>query len=93
MDKQFITIGKQSHMQMIVRSSHRRCYVKKVFLKFLKFHWKAPEACNFIEKDTPTQVFSSKIYEIFKNTYFWRTSANDYIWIVLHSTATETWGN
>ena len=27
------------------------------------------KACNFI-KETPTQVFSCEIWEIFKNTYF-----------------------
>ena len=27
------------------------------------------QACNFT-KETPTQVFSCEIYEIFKNTYF-----------------------
>ena len=26
--------------------------------------------CNFIKKETPTRVFSCKICEIFKNTYF-----------------------
>ena len=28
------------------------------------------KAFNFIKKDTPTQVFSCKYCEIFKNTYF-----------------------
>ena len=27
------------------------------------------EACNFIKKDILAQVFSSKFYEIFKNTF------------------------
>ena len=29
----------------------------------------APEACNFIQKETSTQVFSCKFYQIFKNTF------------------------
>ena len=28
------------------------------------------KAFNFIKKETPTQVFSSEYYEIFKNTFF-----------------------
>ena len=32
-----------------------------------------PEACNFIKKETLAQVFSCKFYEIFKNTFFYRT--------------------
>ena len=33
-------------------------------------HDKSPDACNFIKRETPTQVFSCKYYEIFKVTYF-----------------------
>ena len=32
-----------------------------------------PEVCNFNKKETLTQVFSYEFYEIFKNTYFYRT--------------------
>ena len=28
------------------------------------------EACNFIQQDTQTQVFSREFYEIFKNIFF-----------------------
>ena len=28
------------------------------------------QTCNFIKKETPTQVLSCEIYDIFKNTYF-----------------------
>ena len=54
----------------------RRCSLKKVFLKSLQnskentcigVSW--PEACNFIEKETPTRVFSSEFCEIFKTTF------------------------
>ena len=31
------------------------------------------QALNFIKKETLTQVFSYEIYEIFKNTFFYRT--------------------
>ena len=26
--------------------------------------------CNFIKKETPAQLFSSELWEFFKNTYF-----------------------
>ena len=32
-----------------------------------------PEACNFLKKETPAQVFSYEFCEIFKNTFFYRT--------------------
>ena len=32
-----------------------------------------PEACNFIKKETLTQVFSCEFYEIYKNTFYYRT--------------------
>ena len=45
-----------------------------------------PEACNFIKKETLTQVFPFKFCEISKNTFFYRTplvvaSENDNITI------------
>ena len=55
--------------------------MKKVFLTFRKFDRKTPvlesllnkvaglEACNFI-REAPTQVFSCKICDFFKNTFF-----------------------
>ena len=33
-----------------------------------------PDSCNFIEKETPTQVFSCEFCEIFKNSISYRTS-------------------
>ena len=39
----------------------RSCFTKKV------------EACNFIEKETPVQVFSCGFYEISKNPFSYRT--------------------
>ena len=48
------------------------------FAKFSKKH--LPPACNFIQKETPTQVFSCELCEIFKNTFFaeylWTTTSN-----------------
>ena len=42
-----------------------RCFLKKVFLKMSQFHRKTPvlepQACNFIKKETPTQMFSWEI--------------------------------
>ena len=54
--------------------------LKKVFLKKSQnsqgntwiehLSYYSSEACSFIKKETPTQVFSSEICEIFKNTFF-----------------------
>ena len=61
------------------RSSHRRCSLRKYVLRnFAKFTGKhlcqglfisGPKACNFIKKDTLTQVFSCEFCKIFKNTF------------------------
>ena len=32
-----------------------------------------PQACNFIKKETPAQVFSCEFSEIYKNTFYYRT--------------------
>ena len=32
-----------------------------------------PEACNFIKKETMAQVFSCEFFEIYKNTFYYRT--------------------
>ena len=34
-----------------------------------------PQNSNFIKKKTPTQIFSSEIYKILKNTLFYRSPA------------------
>ena len=36
-------------------------------------HQRHAEAYNFIKKETLTQVFSCEFFEIFKNTFFYRT--------------------
>ena len=74
------------------RSSHQKCSVKKVFLKVLqnllentcarvtfliKFQAKA---CNCFKKETPAQVISYEILEIFKNAFLTehlRTNASE----------------
>ena len=56
----------------ILRSSHRKCSIKKLFLK---------TSCNLILKNIPTQVFFYEYCEIFKNTYFeehLRTAASEH---------------
>ena len=60
---------------IIYRSNHWRCSVKKGIPKnFAKFvgkclYWSL-FFCNFIKKETPTQVFSYEFSEIFKNIFF-----------------------
>ena len=49
-------------MLMNFGSSHRRCFIKKVFLKLSK------RLAALLK--TPAQVLSCKYYEIYKNIYF-----------------------
>ena len=63
----------------------RRCSVKKVFLEISQnsqentcarvsfFNKVAGKACNFIKKESLTQVFSCEFCEISKNNFFYRT--------------------
>ena len=52
-------------------SSHRRCFIKKVFLKnFVKFKGKHLCQILFIKKDALAQVFSCEYCEIFENNVF-----------------------
>ena len=49
--------------------------VLKNFAKFTGKHLlQRPEACNFIKKETLTQVFSCEFCEISKNTFLQNTS-------------------
>ena len=77
------------------RNSHERCSIKKgVLWNFTKHLWKHlrkhlrkhlcqslffNKACNFIKKETLTQVFSCEFCEISKNTFFtehlWTTAS------------------
>ena len=47
----------------LLRSSHRRCSIKKMILKI-------SQNSNFLKKGTLTQVFSCEFWEICKNK-FW----------------------
>ena len=46
-------------------SQENACVGESLFVKVVGL-----QACNFIKKKTPTQVFFCEYYEIFKNTYF-----------------------
>ena len=53
------------------RSSHQRCSGRKGVLEnFAKFAGKRLEACNFIKKETLTQVFSCECCKISENKFF-----------------------
>ena len=68
----------------ITRSSHRRCslrnfrnFLRNVLRHFTKFTGKHlchslffPESCNFIKKDTLTQLFFYEFCEISENIFF-----------------------
>ena len=58
-----------------LRSSHRRCSLKKVFLKIFQFHRKASVLKSLLTYNfgLQTQVFFCKFFKIFKNTFFFRT--------------------
>ena len=43
------------------------------------------KACNFLKKDTPTQVFFYEIYEIFKNNFIYRTPLLWWLLLVVNS--------
>ena len=59
------------------RSSHHRCSLKKLFLKFHNIYRKTPvmesllnKVAGLYQKQTAAMVFSCKYCEIFKNSYF-----------------------
>ena len=77
-----------SVVMYLYRTSHRRCFVKKVFLEIsqnsqenactrVSFLIKLPQTCNFIKKGTLPQVFSCEFCEISKNTFSYRTPLDD----------------
>ena len=45
----------------------------KQILEIVQDRYLNNQVCNFIKKETLAQVFSSEFYEIFKNTFFYRT--------------------
>ena len=54
------------------RSSHQRCFIKKLFLKISQYWQESPVLESLFNKlkETPTQVVFCEYCEIFKNTYF-----------------------
>ena len=50
-----------------IRKIHRKTPVPE------SLFWNKVAACNFIKKETLTQVFSCEFCQISKNTYFYRT--------------------
>ena len=80
------------------RSCHQRYYVRKgVVRNFPKFTGKHlcqslffnKVACNFIKKETLTQVFSCEFCEIFKSTSFYTTPPVAASWQVLKALVIE----
>ena len=71
------------HRKVNVEAVSVRCSIKKVFLKISQDSLENTrvgvsflirlQACNFIKKETATQVFSCKFCKIFKNIFFFRT--------------------
>ena len=70
------------------RSSRPEVFCKKStsknLAKFTGKHLCWPEACNFIKKETLSQVFSREFCEIFKNIFF-----KKHLW----TTASEHWSD
>ena len=56
----------KEHLFWSTRSSHQRCSVRKGVLE--------AEACNFMKKETLSQVFYCEFCEISKNTFLQKTS-------------------
>ena len=60
----FLMINNEINQRQF-RNSRLETFCKKLFLN-------KPEACDVIKKEPPTQAFSCKFSEIFKNTLFYR---------------------
>ena len=60
------------NLEILYRSSHRKCSIKKVFLKISHNSQEnnLARVCNFIKKEALGQVFSCEFCRIFKNTFF-----------------------
>ena len=72
--KVFNSFSKKLYVQMLNwRMFSVKGFLSSIFGTLLSIHVSyasldSPQACNFIKKDTPTQVFSCALCEIFKNT-------------------------
>ena len=72
-----------NQLGQITEAAVWKCSVKKVFQEISQnsqentcvrvFFNKVAGTCNFIKKETLTQVFSCEFCEIYKNTFFHRT--------------------
>ena len=81
----FLSFCQISCFSFVFQAVARKCFVKKAFLEILQNSQEntcarvsfliklQAEACNFIKKETLTQVFSSDFCEISKNTFSYRT--------------------
>ena len=67
------------------RSSHQRCSAKKVLLKISQVSQESFVLEFLFNNETPTQVFSCKICEIFKTAYFEEASTKDCFWSKGHN--------
>ena len=59
--------------ELRTKAATRGALYEKVLLEFHKIHRKTsgrPKTCNFIKKETLTQVFSSEFCENSENTFF-----------------------
>ena len=66
----------------LIRSSHQRCCIRKVFLEISQNLQKnRPQACNFVIKETLAQVFPVNFAK-FLRTPFYRTPLDDYFCMV-----------
>ena len=64
-------------VQMLIRSSHQRCSVRKDVLRnSAKFTGNHLSQSLFIKKETLAQVFSREFWEISKNTFF-----TEHLWV------------
>ena len=75
-------LASEATHQSLVRSSHRRCFVRKVFLEILENSQEntcarvsfliklQASACNFIKKETLAQLFCCESCKIYKDTFF-----------------------
>ena len=65
-------------MRRMVKVVVRRYTLKRMPLKISQNSQEntrsQASACNFINKETPTQVFSCEFFKNFKNTFFYRSS-------------------
>ena len=71
----------KQHWEVACKKSWFHKFQKETpVLKSLYNKVTGPQACNFIKMRLQYRCFPLKICKIFKNTYFYGTSANDCFW-------------